>query len=144
MSYSRIFPGWNEQIGQARRWVDNVLAAHAAFRIPDDTVAATVLLVSEAATNAVSHTASGRGGVFTLRLEIAPGRIAVDVDDEGKAEAVPFLRPNTFMSERGRGIALIDHFAHAWRPLPAPRSGVTFTLLYPAVDPARRGDLPSG
>ncbi|MFC3997713.1 ATP-binding protein [Nocardiopsis sediminis] len=132
MSYSRIFPGWNEQVGQARRWVEHLLSLHTAFEIPDDTIAATVLLVSEATTNALAHTASGRGGVFIVGLEVDRGRITVDVDDEGKADAVPFLRPNTPMTEGGRGIALIDHFAQSWRPLLAPRSGVSFTLLFPA------------
>ncbi|MFC3998735.1 ATP-binding protein [Nocardiopsis sediminis] len=118
VAYTRTFPGWEDQIRQARHWTERVLATHSAFGIPDDTVAAAVLLVSEATTNAVRHTASGRGGVFTLRLEVGRGRIAgprLTAGDEedpgsfgGKHEARPrFARGRASFGPRGRGVPLL-------------------------------------
>ncbi|MFC4561548.1 ATP-binding protein [Nocardiopsis mangrovi] len=141
MAYSEEFPGWRDQIRRARTWTDNILAAHSEFEIPDDAVASTVLLVSEAATNAVCHTASGRGGMFTVRMTVDRGRIRVDVEDEGKAESIPFLRPATPMAERGRGIRLIDMLADTWAPLPRPRCGIAFTITW-AAERTAPADLP--
>ena len=42
-----------------------------------------ILVVSEFATNAVLHSDSGRGGDFTLRAEVRPGRIRIEVEDAG-------------------------------------------------------------
>ena len=41
-------------------------------------------LISELATNACAHTASGhRGGTFTVRIHTFPGHIRAEVEDQG-------------------------------------------------------------
>ncbi|MFC4560576.1 ATP-binding protein [Nocardiopsis mangrovi] len=132
MSYTREFPGWADQIRQARTWADRVMATHTGYAIPDDTAAAAVLCLSEAATNALRYTASGRGGVFKVTIKLDRRRVTIEVDDEGRPAGgtIPFVRPITPMAQHGRGMALIDHYTHTWGPLPRPRTGVTFTLTW--------------
>ncbi|MFC4565378.1 ATP-binding protein [Nocardiopsis mangrovi] len=143
--YFQRFPGWAEQVGRARFWVDNLLCAHSDFRIPDDTVASAVLLVSEAATNAVRYTASGRGGRFGVTLMIEPRAVTIEVEDEGcpAGGTVPFIRPITPLAQHGRGMTLIDHLAAAWGPLHHPRTGVTFTLTWDDASARRAGRAPA-
>ncbi|MFC4565755.1 ATP-binding protein [Nocardiopsis mangrovi] len=132
MAYERRFPGWADQVRKAREWTDDVLSAHGGFAIPADTIASAVLLVSEAATNAIRYTASGRGGVFTVTLRVDLRRITIEVDDEGcpAGGTLPFIRPITPMAQHGRGMKLIDYIADSWGPLPRPRTGVAFTLSW--------------
>ena len=42
-----------------------------------------VLVVSEFATNAVLHSDSGQGGAITLRAEVRPGHLRIEVEDAG-------------------------------------------------------------
>ncbi|MFC4565764.1 ATP-binding protein [Nocardiopsis mangrovi] len=136
VTYSRRFPGWADQVRAARNWMEDLLTTHDGFRVPEDTVASAVLLVSEAATNSIRYTASGRGGTFTVWLHLRRYRITIDVDDEGcpAGGTIPFIRPITPMAQHGRGITLIDYLATAWGPLPHPRTGVTFTLTWATKD----------
>jgi anti-sigma regulatory factor (Ser/Thr protein kinase) len=64
------------QVGRARRALTQALDGCPAA----DTAA---LIASEFATNAVLHSASGRGGKFILRAEISPGGVRVEVEDAG-------------------------------------------------------------
>lgn len=64
------------QVGCARRALARALDGHPAA----DTA---TLIVSEFATNAVLHSVSGQGGKFTLRAEIAPAFVRVEVEDAG-------------------------------------------------------------
>ncbi|MFC3999442.1 ATP-binding protein [Nocardiopsis sediminis] len=132
VSYEQRFPGWADQIRKARVWTDEILSSHEGFEIPEDTIASAVLLVSEATTNAVRYTASGRGGVFTVTLKIDTRRIIIEVDDEGcpAGGTLPFIRPLTPMAQHGRGMTLVDYIADSWGPLPKPRTGVVFTLTW--------------
>jgi serine/threonine-protein kinase RsbW len=130
VTYEQRFPGWADQVRKAREWTDDILSTHAGFEIPSDTIASAVLLVSEASTNAVRYTASGRGGLFKVTLKLDAHRITIEVDDEGcpASGTLPFIRPLTPMAQHGRGLTLIDYIADSWGPLPKPRTGVTFTL----------------
>ncbi|MFC3997082.1 ATP-binding protein [Nocardiopsis sediminis] len=132
MSYTREFPGWAERVREARIWADQVMAVHSGYAIPDDTAAAAVLCLSEAVTNSLRYSASGRGGVFKVTIKLDRRRATFEVDDEGcpAGGTLPFIRPLTPMAQHGRGLALIDHFADSWAPLAHPRTGVTFTLTW--------------
>jgi len=59
-----------------------------------------VLTVSELASNAVIHSASGQGGTFTIRLRTAPGRVRVEISDDG-----PAARPSP--ARNGWGLAIV-------------------------------------
>jgi anti-sigma regulatory factor (Ser/Thr protein kinase) len=103
----RRFPGLPESIGQARAWVAGLLPAGCPRA---DDVA---LVVSELATNAVLHSASGApGGVFEIRVDVEPGVVAVAVADAG-----PALVPASRQGEFGRGLVLVATLADAYEAI---------------------------
>ncbi len=70
------FPGTAEQVALVRQWLYATLGACPAA---DDGV----LLVSELATNALTHSASGRGGAFTVTVFHRSGDVRIEVADQG-------------------------------------------------------------
>jgi anti-sigma regulatory factor (Ser/Thr protein kinase) len=76
--YQRMFWARPDQVREARRFVQGVLAG---CPVSDDTV----LCVSELASNGVVHSASRRpGGTFTVSAEIRHGdHVRVEVRDAG-------------------------------------------------------------
>ncbi|WP_250564524.1 ATP-binding protein [Sphaerisporangium fuscum] len=98
------FSGTPMSIGQARTL--------AALILPDCPRLADVLVVvSELATNAVLHSASGAtGGTYRLRVDVGPGAVEVAVDDQGPA-LVPARRPD---GEGGHGLHLVAELADAY------------------------------
>jgi len=64
------------QVGCARRALAQALSGH-------PSAAGATLIVSEFATNAVLHSASGNGGKFTLHAEIYPTSVRIAVADAG-------------------------------------------------------------
>jgi len=81
----RIFPGAAGQVGRARLFVGDVLAG---CPVADDAV----LLTSELVTNAIAHTASGRGGKVIVTVYRADTRVRIDVKDDG-SEHAPVVHP---------------------------------------------------
>jgi serine/threonine-protein kinase RsbW len=72
-----------------------------------------VLLVSELATNAVLHTASGNSGVFEITVCQGPGHARIEVCDQG-AEDAPTTQPTEPLTEAGRGLSLVELVAARW------------------------------
>lgn len=76
------------------------------------------LLVSEMATNAVRHTASGYGGQVTVELSVTDGGLVhVTVIDDGAATE-PRVRAADALSESGHGLLLVRAIAKdhgTWR-----------------------------
>jgi anti-sigma regulatory factor (Ser/Thr protein kinase) len=112
---AREFPGDLREVRAARRFVAGVL---------DGSPARDMLLicVSELAANAIEHTESGAGGVFTVTVGQSTGKQAgqsrggtafVAVTDEGGA-GEPGIRRAGDMSEGGRGLALVDACSSRW------------------------------
>jgi anti-sigma regulatory factor (Ser/Thr protein kinase) len=102
----RVFPGHAAQLRQVRRWLSGLL--------PDVPARDDVILVAvELATNAVKHTASGRGGSFAVAItwlaESAGVRIAVA--DDGTATGPQAARGPDLLSEHGRGLAVVRGLA---------------------------------
>jgi len=99
--WRRVFQGQEDQVGQARRFVAELLAGY-----PErDDVA---LCATELATNAIRHTASGRGGFFAIELSWAGMTICLAVADGG-ASAGPVLRQRDpgALEEVGRGLDVV-------------------------------------
>ncbi len=71
---TRIFPGRPDQVTHVRKFVGRVLDGNP---VTDDVV----FLVSELATNAVLHTASGQGGTFAVAIRQHATRVRVEVWD---------------------------------------------------------------
>jgi serine/threonine-protein kinase RsbW len=117
---TKTWPGLPENVGEARHWLYDRLAAEAA-----DTRHRAATVLSELVTNALRHTRSGvRGGRF--KVIVVPGQpwILISVVDEGAAD-VPIaadLGPDLMdavdvadLPESGMGIALlIGSLAESW------------------------------
>jgi serine/threonine-protein kinase RsbW len=107
--WSRTFPGLPEQVGQARLFTTSVLAG----RPEADTAA---LVVSELATNALRHTASGNpGGTFLVVVWARGDGVRVAVYDLGSAGA-PAITPASGGELRasGHGLVLVAMLAKEW------------------------------
>jgi serine/threonine-protein kinase RsbW len=106
------FPGTAAAVGQARRFIAGVLGEDCPG------LADVLVMVSEIATNAVRHTASGvPGGCFDLTVSVAGDTIRVTVTDRGSA-SVPRMRGSTAADpgelEGGRGLSLVNALADRW------------------------------
>jgi anti-sigma regulatory factor (Ser/Thr protein kinase) len=98
LRWRQVYRGDESQMGELRRWLTGILPECEAR---DDVVTVAV----ELATNAVRHTASGRGGSFALEITWYPFAVRVAVADDG-AEARPRLVDDP-MSECGRGLQVV-------------------------------------
>ena len=103
----REFVGQADQVAAARRFV--VSAIHA----PGPARDITRLLVSEAATNAILHSASGDGGTFAVRYLISDHLVRVEVHDGGGPSS-PRRRVHDLESMTGRGLDLFDALSDRW------------------------------
>lgn len=106
----RRFAGRPDQVGAARRFVRALLSGRLAGPVAGDLVE---LLVSELATNAVEHTASGDGGAFRVGLVSRPGTLRVTVCDDG-GSGCPRPAEPAADREAGRGLAMVELLAERW------------------------------
>jgi len=117
--WARTFPGVAASVPEARRFVTGLLAGCPAREV-------LVACVSELSTNAILHTASGNGGVFTVEVDLPrDGTARVAVTDAGGPSlpaAAPLRRaaslapaaPFELMAEGGRGLALVAACTSRW------------------------------
>jgi len=118
--------------------------------------------VSEFCANAIAHTASGRGGVFTVEVDCSRDGVArVAVTDDGGA-SVPLAGSLNLMAEGGRGLAMVAACTSRWGfaeaypgrivwaeaswpiPVPSPRDPASPGGPVRAVRPARPSGWPPG
>ena len=113
MRWVRVFPGELQQVRQVRTFVACALAGCPAR----ETLLA---CVSELAANAIAHTATGAGGIFTVEVaQPGPGMATVAVTDAGGARAPAIRRASEpggthDLGEGGRGLALVDALSSRW------------------------------
>ena len=108
--FARTFRGKPASVPEARRFVAGILAGCPARET-------LVACVSELCANAIAHTASGNGGVFTVEVERPRDGVArVAVTDAG-GPSVPAAGPvpgSDPMAEGGRGLALVAASTARW------------------------------
>jgi anti-sigma regulatory factor (Ser/Thr protein kinase) len=111
--WARTFRGLPASVPEARRFVAGLLAGCPAREV-------LTTCVSELATNAIVHTASGQGGVFTVEVDLPrPGVARVAVTDEG-GPSLPSpgrlapIADRGLMAEGGRGLALVAAYTSRW------------------------------
>jgi anti-sigma regulatory factor (Ser/Thr protein kinase) len=105
--HHRTFPGYAEQVGQARHFVVSALGACSAI---EDAA----LLTSELATNAICHTATGAGGAFEVTVQHDASCVRVQVTDDGSG-TIPAQVPHpAAFGSSGRGLAMVDAMATRW------------------------------
>ena len=125
---SLTVPGRPERVAEVRRFVRRVVGDASPM------VDTAVLLVSELATNAVVHSASGQpGGSATVLITEIGGGVRVEVADEGSDHCAPVVRGDIYASE-GHGLFLVQSLADQWGYV-RDETGTTvwFWLSYPAA-----------
>lgn len=135
----RVFPGEPARVAEARAFVAAALAGCPARE-------ALLTCVSELAANAITHTASGAGGVFSVEVSRpADGRAVVSVTDEG-GPGEPSVRDVDERAEGGRGLAVVGALASRWghHVEPGGRRTVWAEVTWPlAVRPSGPATLPT-
>jgi anti-sigma regulatory factor (Ser/Thr protein kinase) len=102
MRWRRVFPGEDPELSNLRRWVASLLPACPAR---DDLI----LLANELGTNAIRHTASGRGGSFTVEIAWREPTVRIAVSDNG-GPGEPRVIDDP-LGEQGRGLLLVRSLA---------------------------------
>jgi len=98
MRWRRVFPGEERQLGVLRRWLESLL--------PDCPARGDVACVAtELGTNAVRHTASGRGGWFAVEVTWHRAAVRVAVADGG-APGGPRVIDDP-AADHGRGLLVV-------------------------------------
>ncbi|MEP7023756.1 MAG: ATP-binding protein [Actinomycetota bacterium] len=93
LSFTATLPGIPSSVPIARRLVRDALpGCPRAYDL--------ILAVRELATNGITHSASGHGGTFTVRVRTAPCWARVEVADEGPTGGPPSPR-------NGWGLAIV-------------------------------------
>src|ERR1700691_274205 len=101
------FPGERGQVRAARSFVARALVGCPARET-------LVTCVSELSTNAIEHTVSGRGGMFTVEVVRPRDGVAfVAVTDAG-SPAAPAARSADDFAEGGRGLAFVAACSSRW------------------------------
>jgi serine/threonine-protein kinase RsbW len=98
MRWRRVFPGEERQLSTLRRWL--------AALLPESRARGDVLIVvTELGSNAIRHTASGRGGWFAVEVTWHQSTVRVAVADGG-GSAEPRVISDV-AGDSGRGLLLV-------------------------------------
>ena len=127
----REFSGQADQVAAARRFVASAIQAGGPVRDVSR------LLVSEAATNAVLHSASGDGGTFAVEYLISDDLLRVEVHDGGGPTS-PRRRVHHLESMTGRGLDLFDALSDRWGVDGSPEGRTVWFELHLDAAEARR------
>ena len=103
----REFRGDADQVAAARRF------AASAVNVGHPARDVTRLLVSEAATNAVLHSASGASGTFAVEYRVSDELLRIEIHDGGGPDG-PRRRVHHLESVTGRGLELFDALSDRW------------------------------
>ena len=129
----REFRGQAEQVAAARRFVVS------AIRDGDPARDVSRLLVSEAATNALLHSASGDGGgTFAVTYTVSDRLLRVEVHDGGGPTG-PKRRVHDLESMTGRGLDLFDALSDRWGVNGGPNGRTVWFELNLAPQEVRTG-----
>ncbi|MEV0348360.1 ATP-binding protein [Nonomuraea sp. NPDC050680] len=105
-----VFPGETWVVPVVRRCVAAILLG-AGHRDVDNAR----LIVSELVSNALQHTASGRGGGLVAVDVVGFGAdvARIEVTDDG-ARTIPCPRASDDLDSRGRGLKLVEQISTTW------------------------------
>jgi hypothetical protein len=100
ISWRRVFPGEKRELAAMREWLSGLLPA---CPERDDLL----LVATELGANAIRHTASGRGGQFTVRVTWMAGAVWVAVADDGAPDG-PRVINDPLSEHGGRGLRVVQ------------------------------------
>ena len=126
----REFSGHADQVAAARRFVASAIQGGGPARDVSR------LLVSEAATNAVLHSATGDGGSFSVAYLLSDHLLRVEVHDGGGPSG-PRRRVHHLESMTGRGLELFDALSDRWGVDGSPDGWTVWFELDLAAEEAR-------
>ncbi|GAA3230337.1 ATP-binding protein [Actinocorallia longicatena] len=101
-------PGTERSVRNARLFVRDLLPVEWPVRGDLE------LVCTELSANAVRHTASGRGGHFSVVLRRSSDRLIVEVVDDGSGGRPVRRTPAGEPGEGGRGLQLVNELALSW------------------------------
>lgn len=106
LRWHQSFPGRSAELSHVRRWLAGLLPACLAR---EDVMSIAV----ELATNAVRHTATGRGGRFTVEVSWRdrPGAVRISVADDGAPDGPRWPAGPCPVRESGMGLYLVRALA---------------------------------
>lgn len=87
-----------------------------------------VLLTSELVTNAIAHTASGKGGKVRVTVYRDDTRVRVEVHDDG-SDQVPVVQAVDVATESGFGLGMVALMADRWGHCGGRRGRVVWFML---------------
>jgi anti-sigma regulatory factor (Ser/Thr protein kinase) len=104
------FPGQAAAVGQVREFVAGVLGGSWA-RLDD-----VLVMVSEIASNAVLHTASGNGDWFDVTVSVTGSTARVEIADRGSSSEPRISGDDGELGvlTGGRGLRIVDALADRW------------------------------
>jgi hypothetical protein len=102
MRWRRVFPGEDRQLGKLRQWLASLLPECPAR---DDVIC----VATELGTNAVQHTASGRGGWFAVEISWHGPVVRIAVADCGSPSQPQVIDDPE--AEHGRGLVVVRALA---------------------------------
>ncbi len=98
--------------------------------MPSDIVDSVTLMVSELATNAVSHATSA----FEVEIDRQPGQVLVNVFDNDSHSATRMAHAT--LDPSGRGLQIVGSLSDDWgvrRPVPGWKKAVWFSMRLPPL-----------
>lgn len=99
LRWRQVFDGDEAQVREVRRWLTRLLPECPSR---DDVV----LVASELCSNAIAHTASGRGGVFAVEVAWQDATVRVTVADGGAPSQPRLINDPT--ADGGRGLLIVQ------------------------------------
>jgi anti-sigma regulatory factor (Ser/Thr protein kinase) len=126
MKTSQSFAASQESVGAARRFVSELISD-----LTPELQDAVILMVSELATNALVHAASG----FQLTVDRMKTRLRVSVADLGAG--VPSLQSPPSRQPHGRGLRIVEELSDEWGTSEAPKKGKTVWFRLNLTAPAQ-------
>lgn len=132
ITWARTFPAVPAQVGEARRFLADLLDGGPA-------AADAVLCLSELVSNATQHSRSGQpGGQFTLRVQLDGADLRVEVADAGGPWSGPAdADPPPARHQHGRGLTIVTALTRTWgvSDTSDDRKVVWFELTLPSASP---------
>lgn len=105
--WARTYRGTPASVPEARKFVGELLAGCPARET-------LMTCVSELCANAITHTASGRGGVFTVEVDCPWAGVARVAVTDGGGASVPAAGSLDLTAEGGRGLAMVAACTSRW------------------------------